>query len=366
MIIKQILKFLLISAFILHACTGNKEQEKKTQKAEEKQTSKKQEKLSTLSYPANKTEYTAGEKIEFKIQVPDTINTDSIRFYINNDLIQVLRNNSNKTSLPTENLPVGGNNFRLEVFLDNGQTDVLYKRLTLKSDIKPKTLKCNIIKTYPHDPQAYTQGLFYENGYLYEGTGHRGQSSLRKINLEKGELINSLNLPSDYFGEGVTSFKDKIIQLTWTSRTGFVYDKDEFKLINKVRYPTEGWGITTDGKKLIMSDGSSTIYFLDPEFFSEIGRIEVYDQNDPVTNLNELEYINDKVYANVWQESYIISFNPENGKVLEKIDCSILIPEKYKNHKDNVLNGIAFDSENNRILLTGKRWPKVYHVEFGN
>ncbi len=365
MTFRQIITLLLIPGFFLATTCSRKEEDKSTASEREKnRTEKKQEKIAELYTDSKKSEHTIGDKIKFTIQLPDTISSDSVRIYVNDELWDVLNKNVKEKSITTNNFPVGGNNFRFEAYLSNGQTDVLYKRLTFKSNIIPKKYTAKIIKTYPHDPGAYTQGLFYEDRFLYEGTGNRGSSSLRKVNLSDGELINSLALPSQYFGEGITSYKDKIIQLTWTSRTGFVYDKERFKLINKVRYPTQGWGITTDGEKLIMSDGSSIIYFLDPEFFSEIGRIEVYDNNGPMKNLNELEYIDGKVYANIWQESYIIAFDPETGKVLEKIDCSNLVPEKYKQDNDNVLNGIAYDQKNGRIFMTGKRWSKVYQVKF--
>ncbi|MFO8236365.1 MAG: glutaminyl-peptide cyclotransferase [Bacteroidales bacterium] len=359
---KYILKILVISFAVLGSCTRPDDKKEDKSKETDKEEPKKQERVTNIKIEDPKSEYKTGDEIRFQFQYPDTIKLDSIRMDINNNQAKVFY--KNKEELSTKNLPVGNNNFRFIVFLENREKEVLHKRLEFKSDIKPSLSQCEIIETYPHDPKAYTQGLFYEDGYLYEGTGQKGESSLRKIDLEKGEIISSRNLPSQYFGEGITSYQDKIIQLTWTSRVGFIYDKNEFKLLKKVRYPTEGWGITSDGDKLFMSDGSSKIYLLDPQDFSEIGRMEIYDHEGAVDNLNELEYIDGKIYANVWQQDYIISFEPDNGKVLEKIDCSQLVPEQYKNHNDYVLNGIAYDVEKDRLLLTGKRWPKIYHVEF--
>ena len=203
-----------------------------------------------------------------------------------------------------------------------------------------------------------------EDGILYEGTGQHGKSVLKKIDFETGKLIAELSIPEEYFGEGITIFGDKIIQLTWTSRKGFVYDKNSFKLINTIEYYTQGWGLTTDGEKLIMSDGSETIHFLDPVYFNEIGKRQVYDQNGPVKSLNELEYFNDLVYANVYQEEEIIAFDLKTGKVIKRIDCSGIIPKGYENEIDNVLNGIAYDQDNDRIFITGKRWPNLFEVEF--
>ncbi len=264
----------------------------------------------------------------------------------------------------TRDLKTGNNKLNISAYANGKKIDTYTLKLRFKSDIKPELYECRIINTYPHDTKAYTQGLFYDDGVLYEGTGQKGESSLRKVVLETGELIQSLNLPARYFGEGITAFGDKIIQLTWTSQTGFVYDKKSFSLINTLQYPTQGWGITTDGKKLIMSDGTQTIYFLEPEYFTEIGRIEVYDPEGAVRNLNELEYIDGLVYANVYQKEEIIAFDPSVGKVVKRIDCRKVIPEGYHGEIDNVLNGIAYDKIKDRIFITGKRWPHLYEVRF--
>ena len=354
-----ILVILMLAALTCTNKRGGDQQEAPREKEKKKDTYKE---VTSLRVKEPKDLYTSGTDIAFHLQWPDTVGIDSIRTYTNNQPRQTIQKAVTQVSIGTEGLAMGNNTFKVEAFLNNGHKETHYQTLKLKSDIKPKAYRCQVEKTYPHDPTAFTQGLYYENGYLYEGTGKRGGSSLRKIELKSGDLISSLALPAEYFGEGITGFEDKIIQLTWTSRTGFIYDKENFRLINKVRYPTEGWGLTTDGSRLIMSDGSATIYFLTPNF-NETGRIKVYDNKGPVQNLNELEYIDGKVYANVYQQDHIISFNPENGKVLEKIDCSSLVPEQYKNSREYVLNGIAWDPENQRMFLTGKRWDKVYQVK---
>jgi len=361
---KKHLHYLIGLAFLaaMISCSSNRKGDTATEKAQE-QSEKKEayREVTTLSTDEPDALHTPGENLRFRLRWPDTISIDSIKTYANGRLQQTLQKADSALQVTTSALPVGNNTFKFEAFLSNGHKETHYRSFRFKSDIKPRQLKCRVEKTYPHDPTAFTQGLYYENGFLYEGTGKRGRSSLRKVDLETGEMIGSLALPSEYFGEGITGFEDKIIQLTWTSRTGFIYDKDNFRLINKVRYPTQGWGITTDGEKLFMSDGTATIYLLSPNF-NETGRIKVYDNQGPVKNLNELEYINGKIYANVYQQNYIISFNPENGKVMEKIDCSHLVPEKYKNSMEYVLNGIAWDAKNQRFFLTGKHWDTVYQV----
>lgn len=220
-----------------------------------------------------------------------------------------------------------------------------------------------IVHAYPHDRNAFTQGLVFVDGILYEGTGLRGRSSLRRVDLESGEVLQIMSLPGQYFGEGVTVYDKRIFQLTWQSHIGFVYDKDSFSLIQTFNYPTEGWGITHDGTHLIMSDGSSRLHFLDPDSLEEIGQVEVYDDNGPVTWLNELEYIEGEVYANVWQTERIARIDPKTGQVVGWIELGgLLSPEDYGQPVD-VLNGIAYDAENDRLFVTGKLWPKLFELK---
>ena len=198
---------------------------------------------------------------------------------------------------------------------------------------------------------------------FYEGTGLRGQSTLRKVKVETGEVLQQFDLAPNYFGEGITIFGDKIIQLTWKARRGFEYDKDTFELTREFTYPTEGWGITHDGEKLIMSDGSDTLYFWNPATFEEIGRVAVFDENGPVVRLNELEYINGDVYANVWQTNRVARINPDTGQVTGWIDLSGLLTAADRSEPVDVLNGIAYDATTERLFVTGKLWPKVFEIE---
>jgi glutamine cyclotransferase len=220
-----------------------------------------------------------------------------------------------------------------------------------------------VVNTYPHDRSAFTEGLVFEDGLLYEGTGLQGYSTLRRVKLETGEILQICELPPQFFGEGVTIYGDKIIQLTWQSHIGFVYDKYSFKLLQEFNYPDEGWGITHDGKHLIMSDGTETLHFLDPETFEEISQIEVYANDIPVTKINELEYIQGEIYANIWQTERIARIDPLTAQVVGWIDLKgILSPEDHSETVD-VLNGIAYDTKNNRLFATGKFWPKLFEIE---
>jgi len=219
-----------------------------------------------------------------------------------------------------------------------------------------------IYNTFTHDANAFTQGLFCSDGFIYESTGKYGESSLRKVEIESGTVIQKIDLDSKYFGEGITLYGNKIIQLTWLSKRGFVYDKDSFELIGEFGYPTEGWGITYDGENLIMSDGTDILYFLDPENFSRVKQVNVTANGKAVTRLNELEYIDGKIYANVWQTYKIAVIQPD-GEVISWIDLEgILLPRDCPREID-ILNGIAYNDKDNKMYLTGKYWCKLFELK---
>ena len=227
-------------------------------------------------------------------------------------------------------------------------------------DREPVHYTYNVVNVYPHDKTAFTQGLVFEDGFLYEGTGLYGQSTLRRVELETGNITQLHSLTDNLFGEGITIFEDKIVQLTWKSGKGFVYDRSSFDLLQEFEYPTQGWGITHNGSALIMSDGTATLYFLDPETFQTIGQVEVYDE-EPVEELNELEYINGRVYANIWKKDQIAIINPETGKVTGWIDLSGI--NNSEKTTENVLNGIAYDQNGDRLFVTGKMWSQLFEIE---
>jgi glutamine cyclotransferase len=221
-----------------------------------------------------------------------------------------------------------------------------------------------VVNVYPHDPKGFTQGLVYEDGYFLEGTGLNGESSLRKVEIATGKVLKKVVLDAKYFGEGITLLKGKIYQLTWQTKIGFVYDLKSFEKVGSFKYGSEGWGITHDGEKLIMSDGTATLYFLDPETLKEVGHIEVKDGANPVYYLNELEYVKGEIFANVWQTNTICRIDPKTGKVLGWIDLTgLLKPEHQGSHEVDVLNGIAYDPKGDRLFVTGKLWPKVYEIK---
>jgi glutaminyl-peptide cyclotransferase len=220
----------------------------------------------------------------------------------------------------------------------------------------------SVVKTYPHDPNAFTQGLIFLDGFLYEGTGLNGRSGLRKVNLETGKVIQQKPIEEQYFGEGITDWGNDLVQITWQSGVGFVYDRATFQRKKQFTYGGEGWGITHDTTRLIMSDGSPVIRFLDPKTQAETGRIVVLDGRRPVSNLNELEYVKGEIWANIWQTFRIARISPQTGTVLGWIDFSGILKGVDAADVD-VMNGIAYDAKRDRLFVTGKLWPKVFEVK---
>jgi glutaminyl-peptide cyclotransferase len=223
----------------------------------------------------------------------------------------------------------------------------------------PTLYTYHIDKTYPHDYTAFTEGLVFNNGVLYESTGKYGFSSLRRINLESGNITQKVLLPKQYFGEGLTVINDSLIQLTWQNNLGFIYNKETFSLLGNFSYSTEGWGLTYNGGELIMSDGTSNLTFINPDTFQETGHLSVHDANNFITNVNELEYVNGDLFANIWLQQKIAIINPQTGLVKGWIDLTGIY---QPNNTDDVLNGIAYDSQTNRLYVTGKNWPNLYQI----
>jgi len=220
-----------------------------------------------------------------------------------------------------------------------------------------------VVKAYPHDTSAYTQGLIYRDGFLYESTGLNGRSTLRKVRLETGEVVQERRVEQAHFAEGLADWNDQLVQLTWQSNVAFVYELATLAPRRTFNYSGEGWGLTHDGKRFILSDGTSQLRFLDPETFRELGRVTVMDGQAPVRDLNELEYIRGEIYANVWHTDRIARISPETGRVVRWIDLRGLMSGGYKLDQEAVLNGIAHDPARNRLFVTGKLWPRLFEIE---
>ena len=220
-----------------------------------------------------------------------------------------------------------------------------------------------VVHVFPHDPDAFTQGLAYRGGFLYEGTGLNGRSSLRKVNLKTGEVVQKTDLAPEFFGEGIAIFKNKIVQLTWQSQTGFVYDADSFHLLRRFSYQGEGWGLAAGGDELFMSDGTNQIRVLDAVTLEEKRRIKVYDGDTPVNELNELEIVEGQIFANVWRTDRIARISPRTGKVLGWIELKGLLSPMDRQDQNAVLNGIAYDAAHKRLFVTGKLWPSIFEIK---
>lgn len=219
-----------------------------------------------------------------------------------------------------------------------------------------------VINEYPHDAQAYCQGLVFEDGFLYEGTGNYGESTLRKVDLESGGVLQQIALNKRLFGEGITIWNDQIFQLTWKSRFGIVYDKETFAAIRRFPVAGEGWGLTHNGQHLIISDGSSTLRFVDPETYRVVRRVAVRSRGRPVKDLNELEFVDGEILANIWMRDAIARIEPQSGNIVAWIDLSGLKPAAVRRDREAVLNGIAYDDANKRLFVTGKNWPKLFEI----
>jgi glutamine cyclotransferase len=241
--------------------------------------------------------------------------------------------------------------------------NLLYCSVALWLLAAPLQYGYRIVKTYPHDSNAFTQGLEYRDGVLYEGTGMPGRSSVRKVTLATGSVVQKFDVPQPFFGEGITVLNQQIFELTYTTQTGFVYDKATLRVLRSFNYPGEGWGLTNDGKQLYMSDGSSQIRVWDPATLKEVRRITVKDGTKEIRELNELEFVKGEIYANVWHEDRIARISPADGKVLGWIDLSNILPKAERPDPEAVLNGIAYDAAGDRLFVTGKLWPKIFEIK---
>jgi len=227
----------------------------------------------------------------------------------------------------------------------------------------PAKYTYEIVRVYPHDSRAFTQGLIFHDGKLLESTGQQGQSTLRSVDLDSGQVLKKVDVPPQYFAEGMTLLNGKIYQLTWQHQVGFIYDYQSFQQIGQFNYQGEGWGLTTDGHSLILSDGTNRIRFLDPDSFQVTRTIVVTDNGKTVNKLNELEFIEGEIYANIWHDQHIIAINPNNGTVTASIDFTGLLRQSETSNPEAVLNGIAVDESSGRLFVTGKLWPKLFEIK---
>ena len=245
----------------------------------------------------------------------------------------------------------------------NVQTPATIAATPLESNSEPTSYTYEIVNTFPHDPEAFTQGLVFADGIFYESTGLNGESSLRKVEVSTGKVIKKIEVPNRYFAEGLALFQGQLFQLTWQDQKGFIYDHNTFAPQGEFQYTGEGWGLTHDGKSLILSDGTDQIRFLDPANFKEQRRITVQAPTETIQQINELEYVKGEIFANVWNENFILRIDPATGKVKGMIDMRGILKPEDKHGETDVLNGIAYDAEKDRLFITGKKWPKLFEIK---
>jgi glutaminyl-peptide cyclotransferase len=318
-----------------------------------------------LVSPSTDQVFALGEIISFQFKTlnPDFI-TDSIEVSIDGKKAHTERKCGLSFSSNSVFHKVGRQNIRLKIFFNHDQVQTLSTRLTILSDTEPYSLKFKVLRQMTHDTSSYTQGLVYLKGYIYEGTGQKGSSKLRKIDPADGKVIKERKLEDNFFGEGITILNNKIYQLTYLSKVGFVYDLETFDLIRKFDLQTdEGWGMTNDGQNLIMSDGSSVLYFYDPEYFTQNDQLDVCDEKGLVSKLNELEFVHGFIWANIYGKPIIVKIDSKTGKVLAQLDLRNIFPKGIPDSYDYVLNGIAYKPDSDTFYVTGKLWPVLYEIK---
>ncbi|WP_053991331.1 glutaminyl-peptide cyclotransferase [Mangrovimonas sp. TPBH4] len=330
-----------ILAFTLWSCGSNSETKKNN---------------FSIKTSAKKNIITLGEPLKLSIKNPKNVAITSVSYKLGDQTIP--------NEFKVEDVKLGVQKITASITTEDG-TDEVSTRITILNNQKPKLYTFNIINEYPHDITSYTQGLEFHDGYLYESTGQYNESKLRKVDYKTGEVLQNTDLERQYFGEGMTIMNDKIYQLTWRENTGFVYQLDSFEKISTFTYgqSKEGWGLCNDSEVIYKSDGTENIWILDPNTLQEKDHIQVYRDKGKIINLNELEWIDGKIYANNYQYNGVTIINPENGAVEGVIDFSPL-HKKVKQHPGlDVLNGIAYNPETKTLFVTGKRWNKLFEVE---
>lgn len=300
------------------------------------------------------------ESIDLVLQNKENKAIDSVVYYINEVKIGSVKGNE-KLPFALKNQKLGNQTIKALVYFE-GQNIDLVSGFSIYASTEPKILNYKIVNTYPHDINAYTQGFEFYNGVLLEGTGQYRESTLRKTDYKTGKVIEQVKLEDKYFGEGITVLKDKIYQLTWQEKTGFVYDAKTFKLEKTFSFETEGWGITNDGEKLYMSDGTEKIYILNPESLKVEDFINVYTSGSKIDSINEMEWINGKIWANIYQKDVIAIINPKTGTVEHVINCAALKSKVTQHPEIDAFNGIAYNPTTKTYFVTGKNWDKTFEL----
>ena len=319
--------------------------------------------LIELVSPVADKRFASGEIVTLVIKQKGESEPDSIRIYFNGILTGTVTTIPKEYQIMTATAPLGNASVKLMAYRGDKRPQIVTRLVTILSDIVPPVYGYRIVKRFPHDTKAYTQGLLVHNGSFYESTGQNGESSIRHVEIETGKVLKQHNLESKYFGEGLALLEGKLYQITWTNNTGFIYDVETFTLLGTIHYNTQGWGLAAYNERLVMSDGTNKLFFLEPEYFTVISSLEVYDNREGIWQLNELEYINGELWANIYQTDRLARIDPVSGKVLSYVDLSGLLDKRDRHPDIDYLNGIAWDKEEERLFVTGKNWPWVYEIE---
>ena len=304
------------------------------------------------------------ENIDLVLQNKENKTIDSVVYYINEKRVGTVMGNE-KLSFALKNQKLGNQTIKAIVYFEGKNIDIT-SGFSIYASNEPKILNYIIVNTYPHDINAYTQGFEFYNGTLLEGTGQYKESTLRKTDYKTGKVTEQIKLDDNYFGEGITVLKDKIYQLTWKEKTGYIYDAKTFKLEKTFSFETEGWGITNDGEKLFMSDGSEKIYILDPITLKVVDYISVYTAGSKIDSINEMEWVNGKIWANVYQKDVIAIINPKTGAVENVINCADLKTKVTQHPEIDYFNGIAYNPSTKTYFVTGKNWDKTFEIKLSN
>jgi glutamine cyclotransferase len=357
-IVSQALAFALLGVF---SCSGSKDQN--VAKVASTSSPADTIKLIRINSPGEKGFYRTGQQIEIAVSpVMKSRVPDSVVFSYNGKRVATVVSEPWKYTIAPELISMTGKRSVKATAWKEGRSQSVTRFVEVLSDIIPARKGYRVVHSYPHSRDAFTQGLVFDKGLLYEGTGQETGSSLREVELTSGKVLRQHNLESSLFGEGIALLGDRIFQVTWQNKVGFVYDKATFRVLKKIYYPTQGWGLTTVNGSIVMGDGSNVLYFYEPEMFTVISRIEVYDNEGPVSSLNELEYISGEIWANIWMKDLIARIDPSSGRVLSYVDLKGLLPDRERNADTDVLNGIAWDPEGKKIYVTGKKWPLLFEI----
>ncbi|MDR1667576.1 MAG: glutaminyl-peptide cyclotransferase [Bacteroidales bacterium] len=358
-------KIVLIFSFFVFAATSwscNNGRPSKGNAVAGDKPSRRKAQVSIVS-PANNARAALGKSLTLSAKAAsEDLHIDSLQWFVDGKLLT-------STSLPeitewhTAGLTTGTHRIEVVAHYAGGDRDIVSTTVLLLAPQPPKRYTCRVVAVYPHDVGAYTQGLLYDGGFFYESTGLTGESTLRKVLPATGETIQSLNLPHEMFGEGLALVDDRLVQITWQNQTVFTYRKNDFNLLHKSTYAMkEGWGLTFDGEHLLMTDGTARLYFMDREYFTEVRRLEVCNHTGTIPLLNELEYINGELWANVYRQDEILRIDPKTGVVTGVIDMKGLLNAGDIKSDTDVLNGIAYDKLTGKIYVTGKKWPKLFEI----